>query len=173
VHSLSSRALSARTSTGHGVSVHEVFQAELQDCNCRLVSMVAGPVVALVLLLLVASVAPCSVAAQEFSAESNLTVYRETGNGTAAVPVERSIADVVAVRTGSELVHHVRNGYRYLIIRSHLDLSDASGLPGMDTDAILVPPGSLALMVRFSCQFNPVEKTSRSVKTKKVSALVI
>lgn len=104
--------------------------------------------VALVLQVLLASELPCNVAAQDISPESSLNVFRHPDNGTVDVTSGGNQQGVVDVITANDLIASVRNGYRHIIIRSHLDLSDASGLPGMDPDALLVLPGHLAILVR-------------------------
>lgn len=65
-----------------------------------------------------------------------------------AVPSGGSEQEAVDVRTGEELVETVRNGYRHIIIRSHMDINDASKVQGMDPTSVLAPPGHLAILVR-------------------------
>lgn len=110
--------------------------------------MVAGGVVALVLAVL-ASVLPCSKAAENISLtqqHNTLNVFRDADQPTVAVTDGGNKEAAVEVRTARELIDYVRDGFRYIIIRSHLDLT---GLEGMDPTSVLVPPKHLALLVRF------------------------
>lgn len=127
----------------------------LLDCSCcvdRAVSMAGAAEVVALALFLTGWVLPSSYAAEYMPTENSLNVFRQPGNST-VVTVTAGVSEgaAVDVRTGSELLDYVRNGYRHIIIRSHLNLS---GTAGMDPDSFLVPAGHLALMVRYPISFS-------------------
>ena len=102
-------------------------------------------IVAIALLVLAL---PCSVSGEATTSENSFQVYRQPGNSSAPVTSEGDKQEAADARTGDELVDNVRNGYRHIIIKSHIDLNGTSGLQGMDSSAVLAPAGNLAILVR-------------------------